>query len=150
MCQDYLQSLSEAITPEELSSKAPPARISVIGCGEPHLIKEYASKTNCRYSLYVDPTRKLYEMLGMTSTLSSGPRPEYMKSSFMGVVVKGVCQTLGAGSDVFNGGSFSQVGGEFLFQDNEVKWCHRMQNTRDHSEIRQLRMRLGLDDEEKK
>lgn len=43
------------------------------------------------------------------------------------------------------GGDFYQVGGEFLFENERVTWCHRMKNTRDHAEIPEMRKVLGLD-----
>ncbi len=42
------------------------------------------------------------------------------------------------------GGDQKQVGGEFLFEGGEVRWCHRMRNTRDHVEVPELREVLGL------
>lgn len=50
---------------------------------------------------------------------------------------------------MLRGGDFRQVGGEFLFENGKVTWCHRMRNTRDHAEIPDLRKHLGLDGEEK-
>lgn len=40
------------------------------------------------------------------------------------------------GSGLMNkGGPSSQNGGEFLFEEGCVTWCHRMTNTRDHEGI---------------
>ena len=39
------------------------------------------------------------------------------------------------------------MGGEFIFEDGRVTFCHRMKNTRDHAEIPVLRRELGLDGE---
>ena len=47
---------------------------------------------------------------------------------------------------MLSGGDFKQVGGEFLFQNGKVTWCHRMKNTRDHAEVPLVRQQLGLDD----
>ena len=47
---------------------------------------------------------------------------------------------------MLSGGDFKQVGGEFLFQNGKVTWCHRMKNTRDHAELPLVRQQLGLDD----
>ena len=51
------------------------------------------------------------------------------------------------------GGDYWQVGGEFIFDvpsskgdDEEVTWCHRMVNTRDHAEVPDIRKHLGLDE----
>ena len=47
----------------------------------------------------------------------------------------------------FNSGNFSQNGGEWLFVDGELKWCHIMQHTRDHAEIDELENILGFSHE---
>lgn len=46
---------------------------------------------------------------------------------------------------MLSGGDFRQVGGEFVFENGRVAWCHRMKNTRDHAEIPEVRKQLGLD-----
>ena len=82
----------------------------------------------------------------MTRTLSLGNKaPEYMKISVPMNAVKSMWQTLRAGRDMWKGGDFYQVGGEFMFEDERVTWCHRMRNTRDHTEIPATRKILGLD-----
>lgn len=59
--------------------------------------------------------------------------------------VKSIVQELRSGRNILKGGDLSQVGGEFLFEEGKVTWCHRMKNTRDHAEIPELRVALGLD-----
>ena len=39
------------------------------------------------------------------------------------------------------------MGGEFIFEDGRVTFCHRMKNTRDHAEIPVMRRELGLEGE---
>ncbi|KAL2045846.1 hypothetical protein ABVK25_011996 [Lepraria finkii] len=48
---------------------------------------------------------------------------------------------------MLRGGDFRQVGGEFIFEEGRVTFCHRMKNTRDHAEIPVVRRELGLDGE---
>ena len=96
--------------------------------------------------MYADPTRKLYHLLGMTSTLSLGKTPEYMQRSLLSMAVRSFIQELKSGRNMLSGGDFRQVGGEFLFQNGKVTWCRRMRNTRDHAEIPVVRQLLGLDD----
>lgn len=50
--------------------------------------------------------------------------------------------------NVFKGGNMLQIGGEFLFRDGEVEWCHRMKNYRGHADIQVLRRVLEIDDDE--
>jgi hypothetical protein len=48
--------------------------------------------------------------------------------------------------DVVKGGNIFQIGGEFLFEEGEVVWCHRMRNYRNHAEVSVIRKVLELDD----
>jgi hypothetical protein len=48
--------------------------------------------------------------------------------------------------DVIKGGNIFQIGGEFLFEEGEVVWCHRMKNYRNHAEVDVIRKVLELDD----
>ncbi|CAD6593127.1 MAG: hypothetical protein ASARMPRED_007077 [Alectoria sarmentosa] len=145
-CQEYLRTFASSITPDSLSALSPPTEIVVIGCGQPHLIPMYIQETGCPFPIYADPTRKLYHLLGMTSTLSLGKTPEYMQRSMLSMAVKSFFQELKSGRNMLSGGDFRQVGGEFLFQNGKVTWCRRMRNTRDHAEIPIVRQQLGLDD----
>jgi hypothetical protein len=49
------------------------------------------------------------------------------------------------------GGDPRQIGGEFLFEprgmgeEKQITWCHRMKNTRDHTEISELARILDPD-----
>jgi len=132
----------------------------------------YAEVTNCVFPIYTDPSRKLFDSLGMIKTLQLGARPTYTRKSMTSTVVTGVLQGL---KQVKSGlatksGDQRQVGGEFLFEpvdvvnsptptvpsgdetkDDEygleektIKWCHRMKSTRDHTEIPELKKLLGL------
>ncbi|KAL8811158.1 MAG: hypothetical protein Q9223_005058 [Gallowayella weberi] len=145
-CQEYLRSLSTSITPETLNKLSPPIDIRIVGCGQPDLIPMYARETECPYPIYADPSKKLYAELGMTRTLSLGPKsPQYMQYSLPSAMVRAGYQVLKAGRSAFKGGDYWQVGGEFIFEDAQVTWCHRMKNTRDHAEVPEMRRQLGLD-----
>lgn len=48
--------------------------------------------------------------------------------------------------DVVKGGNIFQIGGEFLFEEGEVVWCHRMRNYRNHAEVDVIRRVLELDE----
>lgn len=132
----------------------------------------YISETGSQYPVYADPSRALYDALGMQKTLAMGPRqPKYMRRSMVRAAVVSIVQglkQLRKGIWVAKSGDQRQVGGEFLFvpppppdgqsagdQNGEskpkpfrtVQWCHRMRNTRDHSEVETLVEVLGLDPE---
>jgi hypothetical protein len=106
----------------------------------------YAETTSCQFPIYADPTRKLYDLLGMTRTLQLGSKPEYMHSNMLINSVQSIFQSLGTGKNALKGGDMKQVGGEFLFEDGKCTWVHRMRTTRDHAEVSDLRSLLGLDD----
>ena len=106
----------------------------------------YARDTECPFPIYADPSKELYARLGMIRTLSLGPkRPQYMQYSLPSAMVRSIYQGLKAGRSAFKGGDYWQVGGEFIFEDGQIIWCHRMRNTRDHAEIPETRRQLGLD-----
>lgn len=48
--------------------------------------------------------------------------------------------------DLVRGGNPFQIGGEFLFEDGEVIWCHRMRHYRNHVEISDIRRLLDLEE----
>ena len=147
-CQEYLRTLCSSVTPESLLALPTPTEIAVIGCGQPDLIPFYAETTACKFPIYADPSKKLYDLLGMARTLNLGPQsPDYMQKPLLSVMLQSIFQSLGSGLKAFKGGDYWQVGGEFLFEKGEVVWCHRMTNTRDHAEVPELRKQLGLDDE---
>ena len=41
-------------------------------------------------------------------------------------------------------GDYKQNGGEYLFENGDLKWCHRMKTTSDHAEIKAVKEVLGL------
>ena len=106
----------------------------------------------------------------MTRTFSLGNNnPAYVGYTFVTASVKAIAQGLkwiGSG-DILQSGDIKQVGGEFLFEVEsrdtrlgksasgegvptvvKVTWCHRMENTRDHTEIADLKMVLGMEEVE--
>jgi hypothetical protein len=106
----------------------------------------------------------------MKRTLSLGwHAPDYIHHSLAAGVVKSIGQAMKRlpEGDMFKAGDFSQNGGEYLFEvegldtrntkqkdgykpkENvglkvRVTFCHRMRNSRDHTEIPQLVELLGL------
>ncbi|KAF2087261.1 hypothetical protein K490DRAFT_15945, partial [Saccharata proteae CBS 121410] len=145
-CQEYLRTLCASITPESLLSLPTPTFLTIIGCGRPELIQMYAETTNCPFPIFADPTTALYSNLGMTRTLSLGPKkPDYIKTGFLQTTVQSIFQGIRSGSGAVKGGDIRQVGGEMLWEEGRVVWCHRMKNTRDHAEVEELRQVLGLD-----
>ncbi|KAK3392089.1 AhpC/TSA antioxidant enzyme-domain-containing protein [Sordaria brevicollis] len=122
-CQEYLRTLSASITPDSLLRLPLSTFIAVIGCGDPQLIDMYAQTTNCPFPIYADPTRKLYQELGMVRTLALGEKPAYATKS----LVKTSLDSILAGIKqipkglVNKGGDLKQIGGEFLFEPVDLQ-----------------------------
>ena len=150
VCQSYIRTLSSSISPEELEAANPPVSITIIGCGQPDLIEMYKSETGCRFTLLAEPTRKIYDTLGMTRTLELGAKkPDYFKSGLFAAIVQSISQGIRAGTGALRGGDIKQVGGEFLFENGKLVWSHRMKNTQDHTEVPEIRKIIGLTKESK-
>jgi len=125
-----------------------PTSIIVIGCGSPELIRQYKAITQCPFPIFADPTRQIFKHLGMNITLDMGfKRPEYMKEiSFNQWHARQIKEIVRVkGGKKFMGGNLLQIGGEFLFQDGEVIWCHRMKHMRNHAEVDVIKRVLGMD-----
>ncbi|KAK8180653.1 AhpC/TSA antioxidant enzyme-domain-containing protein, partial [Phyllosticta citribraziliensis] len=145
-CQEFLRTLCASITPDALLQLGTPTFITVVGCGRPELIPAYAQTTGCPFPIFADPTTRLYAQLGMQRSLSLGhKKPDYLnRTSVVQTTVAGIYQSIKSGRGALQGGDIRQIGGEVLFEDEQVTWIHRMKNTRDHSEIQELRRVLGL------
>ncbi|PHH86514.1 hypothetical protein CDD83_10122 [Cordyceps sp. RAO-2017] len=117
-CQEFLRSLSSAVTPEALLQLPVSSFVVVVGCGDAALIDMYVEATRCPFPVYTDPTGALFDRLGMVKTLALGPRPAYMRKS----MAKGVLDSIGQGLRhlpsglALRSGDHRQVGGEFLFE----------------------------------
>jgi hypothetical protein len=105
----------------------------------------YTEVTGCPFPIYAEPTRKIYNHLGMTRTYDLGSKPAYMQTNVLINSVQSIFQGLSTGRKALKGGDFKQVGGEFLFENGECTWVHRMKTTRGHAEVSELRTLLGLD-----
>lgn len=82
----------------------------------------YVNETGCRFPVYTDPTRSIFDALGMSKTLQLGTKPAYMRRSMMhsivGSIVQGVKQI--PTGNVLKMGDQRQVGGEFLFEPRDI------------------------------
>lgn len=117
-CQEYLRTLAESITPDALLGLPISTFMVVVGCGDPELIDMYVEATNCPFPIYTDPTRSLFDELGMSKTLAMGTKPAYVKKSMW----KSTLDSIGQGLRfvprglALKSGDHRQVGGEFLFE----------------------------------
>ena len=117
-CQEYIRTLTSSITPDSLLALPTPTFIAVVGHGSPSLIPMYTSQTSCPFPVYADPTKKLYNALGMLRTLNLGSRPEYQRRALGSLMLNGFMQSLKQlpFGKTFQGGDYHQVGGEFMFE----------------------------------
>ncbi|RDL38929.1 Uncharacterized protein BP5553_03269 [Venustampulla echinocandica] len=117
-CQEFIRSLAASITPADLLQLPTPTFVVIVGCGSPSLIPMWQDQTSCPFPVYADPTKKLYDELGMIRTLNLGTRPEYQRKALMSLVTGSFVQGLKMlkGGKAFQGGAFHQVGGEFMFE----------------------------------
>ncbi|WPH01380.1 Thioredoxin-like protein AAED1, protein [Acrodontium crateriforme] len=155
-CQAYIKAMAEGIPSSDYFSIPVPTNFIVIGCGQPHLIPQYKKFSQSPFPIFADPSRKLFKTLGMSITLNIGKkRPDYMKDISPVAWAHGQATTIRKSlkdedgirkRDIVRGGHPMQIGGEFLFDEGEVVWCHRMRNMRDHTEISVLRKLLEIDE----
>ncbi|KIW93052.1 uncharacterized protein Z519_06901 [Cladophialophora bantiana CBS 173.52] len=148
--------------------------VIIIGPGQPTLIASYKSLAQCPFDIYANPSTRLYELLGMHRTLSLGHRaPDYIEQSLFNGALKSAWQIVRrvGNGDAMSGGNWDVNGGEFLFtrsasgtplmssksssptrsgsrssqsREWQVSWCHRMLNSRDHTEIVNLQYHACL------
>ncbi|RTE85134.1 hypothetical protein BHE90_000272 [Fusarium euwallaceae] len=137
-CSKYTKFLSEEASPEKIAPSN--TSIVIIGSGVPEVIKMYIEKTGCKHPVYVEPTGKLFEGLGMITTSVEGPAKDYASESttyYFFQSLFNLIRGLLAGYPVTKVGKANQQGGEFMFEGGEearmVTWCHRMRGSRDHT-----------------
>lgn len=124
-----------------------PTSIVVIGCGSPELIRQYKATTQCPFPIFADPSRKIYRHLGMSWSLKIGhKRPDYFKNTVETTWLFEQFRQMAAtkGRKKWKSGNWLQIGGEFLFENGQVVWCHRMKNYRNHAEIETLKRVLEI------
>lgn len=67
--QDYVAALTRQIKPEQLA--AAKAKLVILGCGDWGLIKGYAEMLKTPFPIYSDPSKRIYNALGMTYVVHS-------------------------------------------------------------------------------
>ncbi|CAK4032469.1 Hypothetical predicted protein [Lecanosticta acicola] len=144
-CEEYVRALAGQLPPATLSQTSPPTTLTLIGCGDPVCIADYKTRTHCPFPIYADPSRNLYAKLDMLVTLRQPPKqPDYITMSFFSIVTSSFKNVVMSGLKGLKGGPASQNGGEWLFEGGQLKFVHRMRNTADHSEIKELEQVLGI------
>ncbi|GAA6059253.1 hypothetical protein JCM10212_006646 [Sporobolomyces blumeae] len=143
--KDFISYLTSKISQEDLAQHR--LKLSVIGCGDWELIKPYVQNLGSPFDFYADPTKKTYEALGMTlRTLDMGSKnPEYQKTGVLGNIFASITRAFKIGG-IFgkNSGDIKQLGGEFVFENGQPIYTHRMENTRGHAPLAELFQAAGL------
>ncbi|KAK5164667.1 uncharacterized protein LTR77_009873 [Saxophila tyrrhenica] len=151
-CEDYIRTISQELPPSLLSSSTPRTNLTIIGCGDVTPIPSWRTRTmhnilgaDTGFPVYTDPSRKLYAKLGMLSSMSTGDStPSYVKQGPVKTALLSMKAAMMDPTNVFSGGSPSQLGGEMLFVEGEVVWFKRMRHAQDHAEVAELKEVLGL------
>ncbi|KAJ6587148.1 AhpC/TSA antioxidant enzyme-domain-containing protein, partial [Mycena vulgaris] len=146
LCQDYMFSISQNVSPEVLRSAG--IELVIISNGSYEMIKSYRRIFRTPFALYTDPTHKVYNALGMTlQTMDKGPKGNYVRHGLMSGIGMVVVNAVKVGMPVWKeGGDISQLGGEFIFGPGMTcSWVHRMRYTRSHVPILQVIEAAGVD-----
>lgn len=154
-CQEYLMRLTSHPSLSRSNLSKHNTSVAVIGCGSPSHIASYRVLTKLPedWGMYADPSTELYSSLGMQRSLKLGDRrPVYIERTLTGNMLRSVIQGVKRmpKGDVGKAGAWDVNGGEFLFElrsgddDWRLRWCHQMENSRDHTEVDDLVSVLGL------
>ncbi|KAH6910930.1 AhpC/TSA antioxidant enzyme-domain-containing protein [Coprinopsis sp. MPI-PUGE-AT-0042] len=147
-CQAYVRNLARV--PLEALQRAG-ATVVVVGCGEWEVLSAYRENTGFTGPMYADPSRALYQALGMThenlkTTPSDEPKPSYLAgSSRVGSLVQSVWKALAHPKLIGKQGNHSQNGGEYVFDEGDCVYASRMRHTEDHIPVVKLMELLGVD-----
>ncbi|KAL8310437.1 hypothetical protein RB597_010323 [Gaeumannomyces tritici] len=137
--QEYIRSLPPHLTPDVLYTlPSGPARLVVIGCGDPSRIRPYIAETSCEFPIFTDPTCRLHEKLQMKRWLGISSKPSYMQHSLLRLIISSATQMIWSGFGAFKGGDYSQNGGEWIFRAGKCVWVHRMETVSDHMPAEEL------------
>ncbi|KAJ6596664.1 AhpC/TSA antioxidant enzyme-domain-containing protein, partial [Mycena sp. CBHHK59/15] len=139
LCQDYMFSISRNVSPQMLRSVG--LELVIISNGSYEMIKSYRQIFHTPFALYTDPTRNVYNALGMTlHTTEKGSKGSYVLHGFFGGIKMVLTNAVKVGMPVWKeGGKISQLGGEFILGPGmHCSWAHRMRYTRSHTPILQV------------
>lgn len=161
LCQEYLGRLAANPSLQRPELMKHNIKLAIIGCGAPSLIESYQAVTGipAEWQIYADPSTELYRIFGTHSSYSLGDRtPKYIQRSMISSTVRSMVQVVKRipEGDILTAGNWNVQGGEFLFERDtsfrdakpsdlwELKWWHRMLNSRDHTEVDALLKVLSL------
>ncbi|KAG9567843.1 hypothetical protein KCU71_g3560, partial [Aureobasidium melanogenum] len=146
-CFGYVRALANELPPEKLEQMDPPTTLTIVGCGDPILIRNYIKMTDCPFDVYADPSRSTYAALGFSVNETAVPEaPRYVQKYSTTSLFKAILVSLGlaAKTKSIASGKKSQNGGELIWVDGEIQYMHRMRHTNDHLEVDQLEYVLNI------
>lgn len=135
VCKDYVEDL--ALIPYEYLQEAD-VRVVVIGPAPFKFIKDFKKVTGFMGSLYTDPEREIYKVLGLKEAMEHGNSNEskhIKQNPFMGVM-RSVWR--GMKYKEFQGDVKQQGGALILGPGNEIHYTHIDKNSADHTSINTL------------
>jgi AhpC/TSA antioxidant enzyme len=88
-------------------------RLVIIGCGDPSLIKFYATETEAKYPIFADPSQSLFKKFGLARTINPGKKPDYIPYGFWAGFKVFFATLAKAGTSALKAGDVKQVGGEY-------------------------------------
>lgn len=157
LCQEYLARLSAHPSFSNSNLAENNLCVAIIGCGSPSYIPSYRAlnKVPKEWGIYTDPSAELYDTLGMHRSLKMGDRrPVYIQRTMTGTMLRSIVQGVRRvpKGDVGRAGGWAVNGGEFLFEESRIgdndgwhlRWSHRMENSRDHTEVEDLIAVMGF------
>lgn len=142
MCKQFVRALAKS----SILTDASKVTLVIIGPGQPEGIDHYKQEVgNPAFQFLADPQVKLYHALGMTiRTFNGGDEktdkiPSHHSGGLISTAVSSVVDIVKSGSLALKGGDFKQLGGDFVWDARgQPILAHRMQHTRDHTEVSDL------------
>jgi hypothetical protein len=127
--QNFVRSLSRGLTPSFLSNIPPPfgpARVVIIGSGDPSRILPYSKDTSCEFPIFSDEGNHIHETLELFNTPTAPPRT---MASGISLALRTVLKVLiGSGRNAHSTPQTElscQNCGELIFKSGECVWTHR-------------------------
>ncbi|KIJ66908.1 hypothetical protein HYDPIDRAFT_85923, partial [Hydnomerulius pinastri MD-312] len=148
LCQDYMFSVSSNVDPKLLKQAG--VNLVVVGNGSYNMIKSYRQIFRTPFSVYTDPSLRLYKALGMTlrtmEPKSQRKRGGYVRHGHMSGIAMVFKNAVRVGMPVWEkGGDITQLGGEFVLGPGlTASYAHRMPNTRSHAPIVRVLAAAGI------
>lgn len=146
-CQDYTFASLSQLDPVAIHEAG--INVIVIAPGSWKIIKRYREIFKCPFPIYVDDSRRLYQLMGMTKLSGDfGPakgRAAYHQSTIPRQILKGIGNSLFK-MPLANPGKISQLGGEFVLGPGlRCDFAHRMTTRSDHLEAPDVLQYAGCD-----